>query len=61
MKVDSKLDKSRNSSETVAKEHPSHLKGKYPSKRKEYEKMMRHDAHRRVCGSVRQTRWSDRG
>lgn len=33
---------------------------KYPIQRKDYEKMMQHDVHRRVRGAIRQTRWADR-
>ena len=31
----------------------------YPQGMQEYEKLMRHDAFRRVKGRVRQTRWAD--
>lgn len=33
---------------------------KYSKNRREYEKMMQHDAHRRVRGTIRQTRWGYR-
>jgi|GEM_PF-3851517 len=32
---------------------------RYPQGMQEYEKLMQHDAFRRVKGRVRQTRWAD--
>lgn len=41
---------------------PQHAKDdmrRYPQGMQEYEKLMQHDAFRRVKGRVRQTRWAD--
>lgn len=32
----------------------------YPETFREYEKLMQHDAHKRVKGRVRQTKWEER-
>jgi hypothetical protein len=55
----SEKNKERNSLSKKEKDNSIANGRKYPKKQKEYEMMMRHDAHRRVGGAVRQTRWAD--
>lgn len=43
--------------EKTIKDLPSQ---QYPNTQREYEKLMQHDAYRRVKGRVRQTKWGER-